>query len=183
MHRQPERCGTRRSRHGKHLESELAHLAGTVHQIRKIGRGERLLVGAGEQLRRHAPRGSGRALEADGRAPLLEAAYPHQRCRHVDVGVVGIDAQIRAVRSVAEHAIVDADGVRVRCDVPTIGIGAGHRQRAAALVGDPDIQHVLRELVKRVSPRRRSAHAQVHRDRRAHLETSPPRPSADERDP
>ena len=44
----------------------------------------------------------GRLLERDARRPVLEPARPHQRRRHVDVGVRGVDAQVGAVHAIAE---------------------------------------------------------------------------------
>ena len=167
MNREAERRRARLpSADGERPQREGAELRRAVHQVLEVRRRERLRVRAGKQLRRHAPAGAGRRLEADVDGTLLETASPHQRGRHVDVCVRGVDRQVRAVRAIAEDAITDANVRRVLGNDPLMRCRVRHAQGGARRVRDADVEHVLRELMKRVASRRRAAHVQLERCRR-----------------
>ena len=125
-------------------------LCRTVHQVLQVRRGQLERVGDRSprvvrrpvpvyvELRRHLPMFTGRLLERDDRGSILEAVRPHQRRRHIDVRVVGVDRQIRAVDAIAVHLVLHGD------------------ERV-------DVVHVLREVVQRIAARRRPAHSQLER--------------------
>ena len=153
--------------HGERAQRELAELGRAVHQVLEIGRGER--------IRRPGPacscvatlqRRSGRPLEAHRHRSTLHPARPHQRRRHVDVRMRAVDREVGAVDAVAEDAVLHPHGARVAGDVPLVRVGPRDGERLPRFVGDPHVEDVLRELVDRVAPWRRTAHAHLQRSRR-----------------
>jgi len=99
----------------------------------------------------------------NGRWTLFESTDPHQGRRHVDVGVGGVDGQIRSVDAIAEDAIVHAYLRSMLRHVPFVRVHVRHRKRSALSIHDPEVEDVLREVVQRVASGRGSAHQQLQR--------------------
>ncbi len=132
--------------HGEGLDCEGTELDRAVHQVLQVRRGELVDVGNGigdgsprvgrrpvgcprvvrrpvpvcpEQLRRHLPGRAGRRIEGQRRRPIVEAAPPHDRRRHVDVRMARIDGQIRSIEPIAADLVFQRDGALVRRHAPS----------------------------------------------------------------
>ena len=115
------------------------------------------------QLRRDLPAHAGGLLEADGHRPIVEPVRPHDRRRHVDVRVRGVDGEVGAIHAVAEHLVLHGDAAAVSRHVPPVRVRPCRRQLAAVGREGVDVVHVLGEVVERVASRRRAAHPQLER--------------------
>ena len=130
------------------------------------------------QLRRDLPLRTGRRSERQRGGTIVKAAGPHDRCRHVDVRMARIDRQVRPVDAIAIHLVLDGHAGRMGRYGPSGVVRPFEAQFAAVRIVRVDVVHVLREVVDRVAPGRRSAHPQLERrrgqlgKRRVHLHPS-----------
>ena len=162
-----------REAEGARADGELPHrdrteFRGAVHQVLQVRRGELDAIGArrgaaGVQLRGDLPVHAGGLFERKRDRTIVEAARPHERRRHVDVRVRLVDGEVRAVDAIAEHFVLHRHrGAMVR-HAPAVRVGSHRRQLAPAVVSDVHVVDVFREIVERVAPGRRAAHAQLER--------------------
>ena len=157
-----------RETEGMAADGELAdaarpELRRAVHQVLQVRRGELERRRAQVQLGRDLPAHPGRLLKGDGDRTIVETVCPHDRRRHVDVRVRGVHREIGPVHAIAEHLVLHCDAAAVSGHVPAVGIRPGGRQFAAVGGEGVHVVDVLREVMQRVTPRRRPAHAQLQR--------------------
>ena len=136
---------------GDAAEREVAELGRAVHQVVDVGRGEDQRVAGREELGGDAPLPSRRLHERHARRPRELPAHEHHRRRHVHVRVRGVDAQVGAVGSIAEHLVGDHHRAVVSGHVPLVQVRPLGLQLASGAVGDAHLEHVLGELVQRVA--------------------------------
>jgi len=108
----------------------------------------------------------GAVFEPHRHGAAFEPSRPHQRRRHIDVGVRAVDREVGAVHTITEDFVADAHGPLVSRDVPFVRVRAGERERRARRIGRVDVVDVLGELVQRIPARRRSAHPDLEGPRR-----------------
>ena len=149
--------------HREAVQREGPHFGGAVHQVVQVGGGEDQRVVGGEELRRHLPGLARRRHELDAGGARLQPLGPHQRRRHVQVAVGGIDGQVGAVDAIAEDAVADHHRAVVAGHVPLVQAGPHRGERLALAVGDPDVEDVLGKFVQGVAARRRAAHPHLQR--------------------
>ena len=107
-----------------------------VEQVGEVRRGEDERVVGRVELRGHRPGDVGRRHERQPGGPRLERLRPHQRRRHVEVRLGGVDARVGAVDAIAEQAIAEADGAAVARDAPDVQVRPRRRQRPAGAVAE-----------------------------------------------
>ena len=106
---------------------KVADLGRAVHQVVQVGRGEDQRVVGREELRGDVPRLAGRRHELHPGGARSRAPRPHQRRRHVQVAVRGVDAEVGAVDAIAEHAVADHHRAVVAGHVPLVQVGPRRR--------------------------------------------------------
>ena len=153
---------------GKLSHRHRPELDRAVHQVLEVRRGERERARARMELCGHGPCAAGRArrrLERQRGRRIVESAGPHDRGGHVHVDVRDVDRQVGAVDVIAVDLVAHGDAVGVRAHRPPRRIGSRDSQIVALGVHGLHVVHVLREVVNRIAPGRRPAHAQFERGR------------------
>ena len=145
------------------FDRHWAELDRTVDQILQVGSGELGRGRTGLELCRDLPLDAGRGVERQRRRSIVVAARPHDCRWHVDVRMGGIDGQVGAVNTVAVDLVLDGDRGRVLGNTPPGVVGMLDAKLASIGSVGMDVVDVLREVVKRIPPWRRSTDAEVER--------------------
>ncbi len=131
-----------------------------IHEVLQVRRGEGRRVAGGEELGGNRPLGIG-GVERHADRARLHPARPGEGCRDVEVRHAAIDPGIRAVATISKQRVRHVHGPVVSRHRPPVGIGARDGEDLSLGVGRLERVDVLRELVQRVAPRGRAAHAHL----------------------
>ena len=142
---------------GERFDRQAPNSTGLSMRYCRFGRGEFVRRRTRFELRRDLPFCARGRLERRRGGPIVETARPHDRCRHVDVRVGGVDGQIRAVDPIAIDLVFDRHDARVHRHAPA-GIVRLLDSKLPAICGVRiHVVDVLCEIVQRISSWRRPA--------------------------